>query len=107
MVRAVPPAYSARELAAFAGAYASDEIASRHEVTLGPDGLVIAYGPGIDGGRRFPMAAVAPDMFLVRPVAPGVAHRHLFRFERAPSGVVSAAIVTMERMKGVVLTRVA
>ena len=28
------------------------------------------------------MAPVAPDLFLVRPRAPGVDHRHVFRFER-------------------------
>ena len=105
MVRQVQPAGSARDLDAFVGTYESEEIASRHLVTHGKDGLVITYGLGFDRGRTFPMEPVAPDVFLVRPTAPGVAHRHVFRFLRSPTGAVTAAIVTMERLKGVVLRR--
>ncbi len=51
------------------------------------------------------MEPVAPDIFLVRPTAPGVAHRHVFRFERDSHGSVVSTVVTMERLKGVRLWR--
>ena len=47
---------------------------------------MMEYGLGADGGRAFPMAAIAPDVFLVEPTAPGIAYRHVFRFERARAG---------------------
>jgi hypothetical protein len=34
-----------------------------------------------------------------------VAHRHVFRFERDGTGRVGAALVTMERLKGIRLAR--
>lgn len=105
MVRQTTPVPAPADLAAFVGVYESDEIASRHRVTLGETGLAVTYGLGFDRGRTFPMAPVAPDVFLVRPTAPGVAHRHVFRFERAAGGTVTAAIITMDRLKGVVLPR--
>ena len=105
MVKHTAPVYAPADLVAFAGVYESDEIASRHRVTLGETGLAVTYGLGFDQGRTFPMEPVAPDIFLVRPTAPGVAHRHVFRFERAADGTVIAAIVTMDRLKEVVLPR--
>lgn len=107
MVRQRPPVYASADLAAIAGVYESEEIASRHRVTLGGGGLVITYGQGFDRGRTFPMEPIASGIFLVRPTAPGVAHRHVFRFERSSTGAVTAAVVTMDRLKGVVLPRVA
>ena len=100
-----PPGYSRQTLAAFAGRYESAEIDSEHVVQLEADALRIRYGPGADGGAGFAMEPVAPDIFLVRPTAPGVAYRHVFRFERGPDGAVVSAVVTMERLKGVRLRR--
>ena len=59
-----------------------------------------------DGGPGFAMDPIAEDMFLVRPTAPGIAYRHLFRFERDTAGHVVRAVVTMERLKQVPLLRV-
>jgi CubicO group peptidase (beta-lactamase class C family) len=101
------PAVTPADLAAYVGRYESAEMASRHEVTLGADGLVIHYGPGVDGGRAFAMTPIAPDIFLVRPRAAGVVHRHVFVFERDGAGDVVAARVTMERLKAVRIARVA
>jgi hypothetical protein len=55
---------------------------------------------------RFAMEPIAPDIFLVRPTAPGIAYRHVFRFERDADGTVASAVVTMERLKGLRLRRV-
>jgi hypothetical protein len=44
-------------------------------------------------------------MFLARPSAPGIAYRHVFRFERDRAGRVGAATVTMDRLSGVRLER--
>jgi hypothetical protein len=52
------------------------------------------------------MEPIGRDLFLVRPHGPGIAYRHVFRFERDPRGTVVAAVVTMERLKGVRLCRV-
>jgi len=46
-------------------------------------------------------------VFLVEPTGPGIAYRHVFRFERDGAGTVAAAVVTMERLKGVRLARTA
>jgi hypothetical protein len=100
------PGHSRETLAAFTGRYESAEIDSEHVVQLEGDALRIHYGPGADGGPGFAMEPIAPDTFLVRPTAPGVAYRHVFRFERAPDGGVASAVVTMERLKGVRLWRV-
>ncbi len=105
--RMSPPRYPPERLQAFTGTYESAEIASRHRVDLRAGELVIEYGLGADGGLAFGMEAIAPDIFLVRPRAPGVAHRHVFRFERSAEGRVVGAVVTMERLKGVTLRRVA
>jgi D-aminopeptidase len=101
-----PPRYAPERLEAFAGTYESAEIASRHRVDLRGEDLFVEYGLGADGGLTFGMEAIAPDIFLVRPRAPGVAHRHVFRFERSAEGHVVGAVVTMERLKGVPLRRV-
>jgi hypothetical protein len=53
------------------------------------------------------MKPIAPDVFLVEPTGPGIAYRHIFRFERDGAGAVVAAVVTMERLKGVRLDRTA
>jgi len=96
----------------FVGRYESASMASRHDIAAGRDGLIVHYGRDGDHGLGeagvlpFPMAAIAPDVFLVRPTAPGVAHRHVFVFERDPGGRVVAARVTMERLKAVRLPRI-
>ena len=66
---------------------------------------MIDYGLGVDGGRTFVMEPLAADTFLVRPTAPGIAYRHVFRFERDASGCVVSAVVTMERLKNMRLAR--
>ena len=93
-------------LGAFTGRYENQEIGSRHLVSVRDGTLSIAYGLGADRGLRFPMEPIAPDIFLVRPTAPGVAYRHVFRFERDAGGTVVSAVVTMERLKGLRLSRV-
>ena len=66
---------------------------------------MVDYGLGGDGGRTFVMEPLAADAFLVRPTAPGIAHRHMFRFERNAVGQVVSTVVTMERLKNVRLAR--
>jgi hypothetical protein len=65
---------------------------------------VPAYPSTSDDGPTG-LRPIAPDVFLARPSAPGVAHRHVFRFERDEAGRVVAALVTVERLKGVRLPR--
>ena len=101
------PWYTPEALAAFAGCYENGEIDSRHRVRVHGSGLVVEYGLGGDGGRAFAMKPIAPDVFLVEPTGPGIAYRHVFRFERDGAGVVVGAVVTMERLKGVRLDRTA
>ncbi len=101
-----PPRYAADALAAFTGRYESAEIGSRHVVRVRDGALIVEYGPGADRALGFVMEPVAPDIFLVRPTAPGIAYRHVFRFERGDDGAVTGAAVTMERLKGVRLRRV-
>ena len=100
-----PPAYAPAALGGFEGLYESAEIASRHSIRVESGRLWIAYGPGWSHGRVFPMEPIAPDVFLVRPAAPGIAYRHVFHFRRDQAGVVASATVTMERLKGVSLRR--
>jgi CubicO group peptidase (beta-lactamase class C family) len=102
-----PPRYTPEALAGFAGTYESREMASRHHVRLENGGLVIDYGFGDEGGLRFSMEPIARDAFLVQPTAPGIAYRHVFRFERDAAGRVVGAVVTMERLKNARLARVA
>jgi D-aminopeptidase len=99
------PRYDAAALAEFCGRFENEEIASRHEISAGPTGLAVQYGLGFDRDLAFALQAIAPDVFLARPNTPGVAHRHVFRFERDATGRVIAALVTMERLKGVRLPR--
>jgi CubicO group peptidase (beta-lactamase class C family) len=99
------PSYAGGALDAFTGRYESQEIASRHSIWVQDGTLSIEYGLGAARGLRFTMEPVAPDIFLVRPMAPGVAYRHVFRFERDADGTVVSAVVTMERLKGVRLWR--
>jgi CubicO group peptidase (beta-lactamase class C family) len=101
------PVHTAGTLAAFGGVYESREIGSRHLIRVEGRDLVIDYGLGGDGGLAFVMDPVADDAFLVRPTAPGIAYRHLFRFQRDPGGRVTGAVVTMERLKKVTLVRAA
>jgi hypothetical protein len=101
------PSYMPDALAAFAGVYESREVASRHTVSVAGEALIVEYGLGCDEGLAFAMEPIAPDVFLVRPTAPGVAYRHVFRFERDAAGAVVAAVVTMERLKRWRLDRVA
>jgi CubicO group peptidase (beta-lactamase class C family) len=100
-----PPRYDSAALQQFCGRFESAEIASRHEISAGPAGLTVQYGIGFDRGLSFALQPIAPDVFLARPSAPGVAHRHVFRFERDATGHVVAALVTMERLKGIRLPR--
>jgi hypothetical protein len=102
-----PPWYTPEALATFAGCYESGEIDSRHRVSVQGAELVVEYGLGGDGGRVFAMTPIAPDVFLVKPTGPGIAYRHVFRFERDGAGAVVGAVVTMERLKGVRLARTA
>ena len=104
--RCSAPSYAPDALGAFTGRYESTEIGSQHSVRVQDGTLSIEYGLGADRGLRFPMEPIAPDIFLVRPTAPGVAYRHVFRFERDSEGIVVSAIVTMERLKGLRLSRV-
>jgi CubicO group peptidase (beta-lactamase class C family) len=92
------------ELDDYVGRYENAAIDSVHTVTRAGERLFIQYGPGFDAARRFVMQPIAPDIFLVRPTAPGVAHRHVFRFRRE-AGRVTQAAVTMERLKRVRLSR--
>ena len=101
------PRYTAEALGALAGRYEGPEIASRHSIRVEDGALSVEYGTGVDRVLRFAMEPIAPDIFLVRPTAPGVAYRHVFRFERDAAGAVVSAVVTMERLKGVRLRRVA
>jgi CubicO group peptidase (beta-lactamase class C family) len=105
LTRCDPPRYAADALAAFAGSYESREIASRHTVSVRGAALIVEYGLGRDQGRTFAMEPIAPDVFLVRPSAPGIAYRHVFRFERDAVGMVTSAVVTMERLKRLRLWR--
>jgi CubicO group peptidase (beta-lactamase class C family) len=100
------PRYAADALGAFTGRYESSEIGSRHSIRIRDGALTVEYGPGAARALRFPMEPIAPDIFLVRPTAPGIAYRHVFRFERGDDGAVAGAVVTLERLKGVRLRRV-
>jgi len=101
-----PPRYAPDALAGFTGLYESLEMASRHRVQIEDGRLVVDYGLGVDAALRFPMEPIAPDVFLVQPTAPGIAYRHVFRFERDATGRVIAMIVTMERLKHATLARI-
>jgi hypothetical protein len=100
------PRYAADALGAFTGRYESSEIGSRHSIRIRDGALTVEYGPGAGRTLRFVMEPIAPDIFLVRPTAPGIAYRHVFRFERGDGGAVVGAVVTLERLKGVRLRRV-
>ena len=100
------PRYATDALGAFAGRYESSEIGSRHSIRIRDGALTVEYGPGADRALRFVMEPIAPDIFLVRPTSPGIAYRHVFRFERGDDGAVAGAVVTLERLKGVRLRRV-
>ena len=103
--KASPPVYGPEALRGFAGRYENAEIASRHTIRVEGGALRVAYGPGESRDRVFPMEPVAPDVFLVRPAAPGIAYRHVFHFHRDGTGAVARAVVTMERLKGISLRR--
>ena len=105
MRKSSPPAYGPDALRGFTGRYENAEIASRHSIRVEGGTLWIGYGPGWSPGRVFPMEPIAPDVFLVRPAAPGIAYRHVFHFHRDRAGDVAGAAVTMERLKGVRLRR--
>lgn len=94
------------QLDEFTGTFADDALAS-HTITRDESGLFVRYGPGFDRGRVFPMRPIALDTFLVRPVAPGVAHKHVFRFRRNAQGAVTSVLVTLDRLKGATLRRMA
>ncbi|BBK32212.1 CubicO group peptidase (beta-lactamase class C family) [Stella humosa] len=89
----------------YAGAYDGVDIASRHVVHVAGGGLEISYGTGGDRGRRFVMRPLGRDLFLVEPAAPGIAHRHTFRFRRDADGRVTGAVATLERLKRIALRR--
>ena len=100
------PSYAVDDLGAFSGRYEGPEIASRHSIRVQDGALSVEYGLGADRALSFGMEPIAPDIFLVRPTAPGIAYRHVFRFERDADSAVVSAVVTMERLKGVRLRRV-
>lgn len=100
------PSYATDALGAFTGRYESSEIGSRHSIRIRDGALTVEYAPGAARALRFVMEPIAPDIFLVRPTAPGIAYRHVFRFERGDAGAVAGAVVTLERLKGVRLRRV-
>ena len=54
-----PPAYAPAALGGFEGRYESAEIASRHSIRVESGRLLIAYGPGWNHGRVFPMEPIA------------------------------------------------
>jgi CubicO group peptidase (beta-lactamase class C family) len=101
------PIHAPEALAAFVGVYENQEIGSRHLIRVEGRDLMIDYGQGGDGELAFVMEPIADHAFLVRPTAPGIAYRHLFRFERDPAGLIVSAVVTMERLKNARLSRVA
>jgi hypothetical protein len=103
--RCTHPVHAPEALAAFSGTYENSDIGSRHRIRVEGRDLVIDYGLGGNGGRTFVMEPIAADAFLVRPTAPGIAYRHMFRFERDATGRVVSAAVTMERLKNVRLAR--
>jgi hypothetical protein len=99
------PISSSAALEAYAGTYEHSNIGCRHHVRVEGRELVVDYGLGGDGGRTFVMEPIAADAFLVRPTAPGIAYRHVFRFERDAAGRVVSTVVTMERLKNMRLAR--
>jgi D-aminopeptidase len=103
--RSTPFTPGSAALAALAGEYENLELGIRHLVRIEGRDLVIDYGQGGDGGLAFPMEPIDDGAFLVRPTAPGIAYRHLFRFERDAAGRIVGALVTMERLKHVRLAR--
>ncbi len=105
LTRCNPPVCTPDALAAFAGSYESREVESRHTISVRGAELIVEYGLGCDKGLAFAMEPIAPDVFLVRPTAPGIAYRHVFRFDRDAAGRVTSAVVTMERLKGLRLWR--
>jgi hypothetical protein len=99
------PIYSLEVLEAYVGTYEDQVTGCRLHVRVESRALQVDYGLGDDGGRTFVMEAITDDAFLVRPTAPGIAYRHMFRFERDAAGRVVSAVVTMERLKNVRLAR--
>ncbi len=97
-----PPVPSVGALAGLVGRYEDGSGARAPVIRLDGGGLVADYG---GPGRVFAMEPIAPDVFLARPAAPGIAYRHVFRFERDPTGSATAVTVTMERLKGLRLPR--
>jgi CubicO group peptidase (beta-lactamase class C family) len=104
--RCVDPRYTLDDLAVFAGIYEHERARIIHRVHLDEAGLRVTYGGWFDRSRTFPMRAIHRDTFLVEATGPGVAHRHLFRFERGSSGEVRSVVLTMERLKGLRMERV-
>lgn len=95
-----------KALGAFEGRYWSDEMRAGLRVRCDGAGLAIEYGQGGDSGLVFPLEPIAPDVFLARPTAPGIAYRHVFRFERDAASGVADVYVTMERLKSARLSRI-
>ncbi len=104
--KVLPPTLDSTMLQAYVGRYENAEVGSLHTITLEADHqLYIQYGPVFDDARKFPMAPVGCDHFLVRPTAPGIAYQHLFGFARDAQGRIVAVAVSMERLKRFWLTR--
>jgi len=104
--QASAPCCSAAELEDYVGIYENLEAGIQHHISVrAGQGLVVTYGQSFDRARTFRMQALAPDFFLVRPTGLGVSYRHVFRFERAKSGIIIAATLTLERLKGLRLVR--
>jgi hypothetical protein len=99
------PVYSLQAPEEYVGTYEHQVTGCHLHVRAEDRALMVDYGLGGDGGRTFVMEPLAADAFLVRPTAPGIAHRHMFRFERNAVGQVVSTVVTMERLKNVRLAR--
>lgn len=100
------PVLDGAALDAFDGRYWSEEMQAGLRVRRDGAALAIQYGQGGDSGLVFPLEPIAPDVFLARPTAPGIAYRHVFRFGRDAAGGVADVHVTMERLKSVRLSRI-
>jgi CubicO group peptidase (beta-lactamase class C family) len=96
--RRLPPYRpDAAAAAACIGVYEDAGLDARITVRRDDTGRLTArYGD--EEPMDFPMQPLAPDLYLVRPTAPGIAFKHLFAFRRN-DGEIGGVEVTMERLK--------
>jgi CubicO group peptidase (beta-lactamase class C family) len=98
---------SAASLAACAGRYASDELATTFELRHEKDGLVLKLGPGFQRNALVPLEPVGPDRFVGTTMLwPGWRVMHAVRLVREKDKVV-ALLVSSDRMKDIRLDRLA